>query len=307
MGFSTVLGKVIFMLVFMAMGFVLVKARAATPEHGKTISSFLLYCVTPSMLLSSFHEMDYTPQTGLKLLYFFLFSLAIQLLMMGILWLILHKRLNDGKYRILIIGAYMGNVGFFGQPVIHALYPGDALASCYCMMFAISMNILLFTIGEFMVSQDRRFISIRKTIINPTILTLFVVMPLYLLKIKLPNGAYTLFSTLRGMSGPLCMFVLGLRLATMSLKEIFGEPFAYLVSSMKLVAFPLLTYLVLLLIPGVEKTFKVTMVIMAGCPCASMILAMAELHDCEQKHAAYTVLISAILCVFTLPLITLLP
>ena len=132
-------------------------------------------------------------------------------------------------------------------------------------------------------------------------------MPLYLLKIKLPNGVYSLVSTLRTMSGPLCMFVLGLRLATMSFKEIFAEPFAYLVSSLKLVAFPLLTYLVLLFIPGVDKTFKVTMVILAGCPCASMIQAMAELHDCEQKHAAYTVLISAMLCVFTLPLLTLLP
>ena len=307
MEFSIVLGKVLMMLAFMAMGFTLVKTRTATPEHGKTISSFLLYCVTPSMLLSSFHEMDYTPETGLKLLYFFLFSLAVQLLMMGILWLILHKRLNEGKYRILIIGAYMGNVGFFGQPIIHSMYPGNALASCYCMMFAISMNILLFTIGEFMVSQDKRFISLKKTIVNPTILTLFVVLPLYLLKIKLPNGVYSLVSTLRTMSGPLCMFVLGLRLATMSFKEIFAEPFAYLVSSLKLVAFPLLTYLVLLFIPGVDKTFKVTMVILAGCPCASMIQAMAELHDCEQKHAAYTVLISAMLCVFTLPLLTLLP
>ncbi|MBP5161546.1 MAG: AEC family transporter [Spirochaetales bacterium] len=306
MGFSTVLGKVIFMLAFMAMGFVLVKTRVAKPEHGKTIASFLLYCATPSMFLSSFNEMDYTPESGLNLLYFFLFSLAIQLLMMLILWLILHKRLDDGKYRILIIGAYMGNVGFFGQPVIHSLFPGNALASCYSMMFATSMNVLLFTVGEFMVTQDKRFISIRKTIINPTILTLLVAIPLYLLKIKLPSGIYNLTYTMRSMSAPLCMFVLGLRLASMSLREVFAEPFAYLVSSMKLVAFPLLTYLVLLLFPGIDQTFKVSMVILAGCPCASMILALAEMHDCEQKHAAYTVLISAILCVITLPLLTLL-
>ena len=63
MEFSIVLGKVLIMLAFMAMGFTLVKTKTATPEHGKTISSFLLYFITPSMLLSSFDEMDYTPET----------------------------------------------------------------------------------------------------------------------------------------------------------------------------------------------------------------------------------------------------
>lgn len=306
MGFSTVLGKVIFMLVFMAMGFVMVKLKVADSSHGKTLSSFLLYCATPGMFISSFQEMEYTKESWSVLFRFFLVSLAIQLVIFLLLWLVLRRRLDQGKYRILAIGSFMGNVGFFGQPIIHSLFPGDTVASCCCMMFASSMNLLIFTVGEYMVSMDRRYISFRRAILNPAILSLIVALPLYFLRMRLPGGLFNILAILREMSGPICMLILGLRLASMSLREIFAEPFAYIVSGMKLVVFPLLAYLLMLLVPGLDSTFRMTMLILSGTPCASVILALAEMHDCEQKHAAYTVLISAILCVFTLPLLTLL-
>ena len=105
MGFSTVLGKVIFMLVFMAMGFVLVKLKVADSSHGKTLSSFLLYCATPGMFISSFQEMEYTEESWSVLFRFFLVSLAIQLVIFLLLWLVLRRRLDQGKYRILAIGS----------------------------------------------------------------------------------------------------------------------------------------------------------------------------------------------------------
>ena len=62
-------------------------------------------------------------------------------------------------------------------------------------MFATSMNLLIFTIGEFMISRDRKYITIKRAFINPTILAVMVAIPLYLLRIKLPSGIQSINST----------------------------------------------------------------------------------------------------------------
>ena len=43
MGFKIVLGSVLSMMAFMAMGLVMAKAKVAKSEHSKTLSAFLLY------------------------------------------------------------------------------------------------------------------------------------------------------------------------------------------------------------------------------------------------------------------------
>ncbi|MCR5760468.1 MAG: AEC family transporter [Sphaerochaetaceae bacterium] len=305
MAFAIVLKSIFTMISFMAMGYVLVKAKVADSRHAKSLSAFLIYCGTPGMFIASFQEMEYNSAVNLSLVKFFLLSLGIQVLMFAILFLLFGKRMSDGKYRILSIGAFMGNVGFFGQPLILSLFPDNPEASCYCMMFALSMNILVFTLGEFLISGDRRYVTVKRAIINPTVLAALVAIPMYVLQIKLPQSVFNITYLLRTMNGPVCMLILGFRLASMSTGEVFGEPFAYLTSALKLIIFPLITYAVLYFIPSLDTVFKVTMVISAGTPCASVILALAELHDCESKRAAYSVLLSAVICIITLPLLTL--
>ncbi len=306
MQFTVVLQSMLFMMAFMALGFTLVKVRAADASHAKTLSALLLYGCTPGMLITSFQEMEYSSANNIKLLQFFVLSLTVQLLFFGLLMILFKDKLDNGKYRILTIGSFMGNVGFFGQPVVIALFPDRPIAACYCMMAAISMNLLIFTLGEYMISRDRRYISFRRVILNPTMLSLFVALPLYFLKIRLPLVPFSVLSTLRTLSGPMCMIMLGLRLASMSLREVLARKMAYTVSVLKLLAFPLVSYSIACLIPGLDQTFRITMLIIAGTPCASVILALAEMHDCEQKSAACSVLISAVLCTITLPLLSLL-
>ncbi len=293
------------MISFMGMGFLLVKAKVADSSHAKTFSSFLIYCGTPAMFIASFQEMEYESTNNIYLLEAFLISLAVQLLIFALIALVLGRKIKIGKYKILTIGSFMGNVGFLGQPVVQALFPTSPLVSCYCMMFALSMNILVFTLGEYLISGQRKYISIKRLILNPTVLAALVALPMYALKIKLPEAAFDIVYTARSMNAPVCMLILGLRLASMNAKEVFGEPFAYLTSFMKLIVAPLITLLVVSVIPGLDNVFKVTMVIAAGTPCASVILAIAEVHDCESKRAAYSLLVSSILCVVTLPLLAL--
>jgi len=302
MEFLIVLQTTLTMLAFMVIGYVLVKLRLASPEHGRSVSAVLVYAAMPGLLIASFQEMEYSPESAKQLLLFFLASLGVQILMFLIMYLVFGRKFNDGKYRILSIASCMGNVGFFGQPVIRALFPDAPIAMCYCVMIASSMNLLIFTIGEFMISRDRKYFSLKRAVLNPTVMVMLLLIPMYLLEIRLPVVLYNVAASLRSLSAPLCMLVLGFRLASMKPSEVFCQSFAYLAGLFKLIAFPLLAYAVSLLLP-VDNLFRMTLLLTAGTPCASVILSLAEVHDCEQQKAAYSVLITSILCVFTLPLL----
>ena len=291
------------MMVFMALGFILVKTKRTLSSYGKLISTILVYCATPGMIIASFQEMEYDSAQALQLLKFFVISLLLQIAMFLILRLILGKKIQEDSFKIFSIGSFMGNVGFFGQPIIIALFPFSPVAACYCMMFATSMNILVFTLGEYLISGDRRYVSFKRAIVNPTVLSLFVALPLYLLKIKLPSFLFGSVLSLRAMSAPLCMLLLGMRLAATPAKQVFADPFTYAVSAMKLLVFPAFVFAVTSLIPGLDQVFRMTMTVTAAAPCASVILALAELHECERQRAASALLVSSILCVLTMPLV----
>lgn len=291
------------MMVFMALGFILVKTKRTLSSYGKLISSILVYCATPGMIIASFQEMEYENVQALQLLKFFVISLLVQIAMFLILRLILGKKIQEDSFKIFSIGSFMGNVGFFGQPIIIALFPFSPVAACYCMMFATSMNILVFTLGEYLISGDRRYVSFKRAIVNPTVLSLFVALPLYLLRIKLPSFLFGSVLSLRAMSAPLCMLLLGMRLAATPAKQVFADPFTYAVSAMKLLVFPAFVFAITSLIPGLDPVFRMTMTVTAAAPCASVILALAELHECERQRAASALLVSSILCVLTMPLV----
>lgn len=306
MAFTIVLQNILIMLFYMAIGFSLSKAKLASESHARTLSAILVYACTPGMILSSFQEATYNPSDAKSLFLFFLASLLLQLLFYALMTLLLGKKMKEAKYRIMTAGSALGNVGYIGGALATALFPTQAIATCYAMVFSASMNILVFTIGEYLITQDKKYISIKKIFINPTIPAMILSIVMYLLQIKLPKTILSVPSTLRAMSLPLCMFILGIRLSVMKFSDVFCNVFAYATSAIKLLVFPLFCYLCVYFLPFVDNTFKACMLIISACPCATLILSMAELHEMEREKAAYTVLVSSILCVVTLPLLSLL-
>ena len=107
------------------------------------------------------------------------------------------------------------------------------------------------------------------------------------------------------MTTPLCMMVLGMRLAATDLKALFTRPFAYISSAMKLIVYPLAAYLLVYFVPGLDSTFKTCVLVLSAVPSGAIILSLAELHRCEQENAASVLLMSSMLCAFTIPLVLL--
>ncbi len=306
MAFSIVLGNMGVIFLYVACGFLLIRSGKGHESHAKTLSAILLYICCPGMIISTFQAMEYNRADFIKIGWFFLLSMLAQLAVFGALFFVFRKRFEQAKYRILSIASVWGNVGFFGLPVVTALFPSEPLVGCYSLAYLTGMNLLVFTIGVYAIKRDPSYISPRAAVLNPTTLSVLAALPLYLLKMRLPESLNGALSLLGKMSTPLCMIVLGMRLASVELKRLFSRPFVYGVCAMKLIVYPLAAYGMVLLIPGLDETFRDCMLILSAAPSAAVILSLAELHRCEQELSANVVLLTTLASIVTLPLMSLL-
>ena len=305
--FSVTFSNVLLTLLYLFPGFLLCKLRKVRAEHLSSISVILLYVCGPGMFLNALTALDYSPEMLKRMGLFLLFSLLGELVMMLLILLLLGKRKKEFSFRMLSIASVMGNVGFFGMPVVRALFPDAPEAAVYSCVFNISLNILAWTVGVFTLTGEKRYISLRAAFLNPTVLSVAVGLILYLLKAKawLPGLLQDGFRTIGAMSTPLCMLILGIRLATMDFRKLFTTPLVWLIAAGKLLVFPLFCYLLVLPFP-LDPVFRGSTLILAATPCASILLNLAEIHHNGQELAANCALLTTLLSVATIPLLSLL-
>lgn len=307
MSFEIAFSNVLLTLLYIVPGFIICKLRKVAAEHLSTMSAVLVYVCSPCMIVNSFLQLQFSPSGLGKMALFFCVTLALQIAFMLILYLVFRKKYADSKYRILTIGGVLGNVGFFGLPVVKAILPDFPEVMCYSSVYVLSMNTLVFTMGVFCLTNDKKYISFKSAILNPATFSVLVALPLYILGAKqyMPELLTGGIALLGNMTTPLCMIILGIRLATVKFKKLFTRPIIYLVCAYKLIIFPLFCYLVVYFIPF-DFAFKASVLILSSTPCASIILNLAEMHRSETELAANCVLLTTLLCFITIPALVLL-
>lgn len=307
MSFEVTFSNVLLTLLYIIPGFIACKVKKASADHLSTLSTILVYICSPCMIISSFMSLEFSTENLINMGLFFVIVLVLQILFMMIPFFLFRKKYEDSKYRILTIGSVFGNVGFFGLPIIKALMPNNPEVTCYSSIYVIAMNILLFTVGVYCLTKNKKYISVKSAILNPSMIGFIIAFPLFIFGAKswmpeLLSGGISLLGT---MTTPLCMLILGIRLGTVSIKKLFSRPMVYIICLCKLILFPLFCYSAVIFLP-LPESFKLSVLILSGVPCASVILGMAEIHHSETELSANCVLVSTLLCLFTIPLLTLL-
>lgn len=106
------------------------------------------------------------------------------------------------------------------------------------------------------------------------------------------------------MSTPMCMLIMGMRLATVKLKSLFCTPSQYVVVFIKQMIFPFIGMLLIWFLPF-EQYVKYSMFILSAAPIASVVLNFSEMLGEGQENAANLVLLGTVFSVATLPVMTL--
>ena len=304
MSFTVTLITVAIMLLYAIPGYLLVKSRLIPKESIPSFATLLLYLLSPFQTLYAMQQIEYSPY----MLKYLGIALALGILLMGgslaLIYFLTRKKQQQVPYRICTAAAVMGNCGFMGIPLLEALLPHYPQAVGFTSMFFVSYNVLMWTLVSFIITRDKRYISAKKIVLNPSVIAMFFALILFFSRVRLTGQIGDMVSLLSKMSTPVCMLILGMRFALVPVKPMFTSPLQYATVAVKLILFPLIALAICSILP-VERDFAIGMYIICCAPTGNMVLSFAELLGEGQDTAANVVLLSTLLSVLTIPLMLL--
>ena len=292
------------MLFYAVPGFLLVKSNLVKSDGISNFAKLLMYVCSPMLVIYSFLNIGFSWTLVRNMLIAFAFAMSVMLIFV-VVFARVFKNKEDAKYRIYTLATVFPNCAFMGVPILQAVLPDYPEALAYSVMFSMALNISAWTVGSYVITGDRKYIGVKKVLLNPQVFALLVAIPLFALGVKLPTQIDGMVTLLGKMTTPLCMLIMGMRLATTPIKGIFLKPMQYLIIAIKQLLLPLLVFLVLLPLPF-DQNMKNSIYIIFACPVASVILSFAEMLGKGQRDAANMVLLGTSLSTLTIPIMCLL-
>lgn len=310
------------LLAFAVPGFLLKKFRLVGEESLLSLANILLYVCQPMLSVKAF-AVDPIAPTGellLNFLWVFLFATAAVLLTFGaskLVFLFMKKPEERQKRDILVFIGTFSNCAFVGIPFVDMFTGGNSEAMMYIIVFSVSFNILLWTLGAYLITQDKKQISVKKALLNPCTvgcavgLLLFCVPQINIFDMDAVSELQQIVIYTGNMTAPLSMIIVGVRLADLTPKELFCDGRLYLAAFVRLILSFGLTYLLILpfklagLFEGAPYVLLAPVIAMSMPPAAS-IVAFAEKFGGEKRFAAAAYSLGTILSVVTLPFVLLL-
>ncbi len=296
--FLTVLVQVLIMVILIGIGVIITKKGKFSESTVSQMTWILFNIVTPCVIATSFITMDPGSISGSAMLTSVLTSFLC--ITVGILpTFLLFRKEGVEQKKVLRFCIIFSNTGYMGLPLVVAIIGAEGViyASFYVAMF----NFLNWTYGYFLMNGLGNF-PIRKIFINPGTVGIAIGLPIYLLKIDLPDLLVTPIESLGLLNTPLAMMVLGSFIAKVKLKEFFTNKNVYIVTLFRLLIVPALAICILLLIRPDDNMF-VSNIIQASAPAATSAVLFASMFKSDTKLTSATVSFTTIVSIITMPLV----
>ena len=307
---------------FAVPGFILKKTNLVKADSLYSISNILLCFAQPMLIIQAFAVDPIAPsgETLLNFLWVFLFSVAAIFLTFfaaKLCFLFMKGDEQRQKRDILVFIGTFSNCAFVGIPFVEMFTGGDSEAMMYVTVFTVAFNLLLWTLGAYLITQDKKQISVKKAILNPCTIAsivgfvLFLVPQINIFNMDAVKELQQIVIYGGGMTAPLSMMVVGVRIAELSPKQLFCDKFIYLSAFVRLILSAALTYLLILpfKLTGVFADTPYVLlapVIAMAMPPAASVVAFAEKLDGDRVFSAAAFSTGTILSIITLPVAMLL-
>ena len=316
--FFDVLITVIFLLALAIPGFIFAKTKMFPASASETLSVIVLYGCQPILIITSFQGCAFNPKIAINMLLVAGIAVAAHLIMFLVVKFVFWKWNSEDKISLVKYLSVFSNCGFMGLPFLQSLFTDGALQAeliIYCAVVLAVFNILNWTFGVYILTEDKKQITIKKVLLNPVIIAVIISLILFFAMRKplvefttvgsIPNKlAVKLMSTLNFLSNmvtPLSMFVIGIRLANIKLKDLLTDKWAYIATGMKLVVMAFVTMFLVAFLP-IPSTIKYTVFFLLSMPSATSGAMMAVQFGKDSDFASVGVVLSTILSIATLPL-----
>lgn len=304
MDFYLIFSKVSVIFLLIMVGFFLSKKNILTSEGQKELTSLLLYVLLPCTLIKSFDiEYSYDILTrGLKMSFF---MFAIYILSYFIARLV-SRRYKEPENRkdIHVLSMILPNVGFMGYPIINALIGPEAII--YAVMCNMGFEFFAWTVGIYTVSKnsavkddENPIISLFKT---PAIIAILTGLVLFTTPLYIPEPLISTVSLLSGAMSPVAMIIVGISLANSNLSKIVKNKYIYISSTVRLVAIPLVTMIILRLLSAENMSYYIPMILISM-PTAGYATMFATKYENDSLLASEIISMSTLISLVSIPII----
>ena len=291
--------QVAMLFIMIAVGFVLGKTKMLNEKAVKCIANVVLYVATPAVILQAFTVEEKTPEKTKNLI-----IVGVLTLILHIVMIILAKFLIRNKdpkvnpiLRLLVI---FSNSGYMAFPLQKAIL-GD-IGVFYGAMFVAVFNLTIWTYGLYLASGDKKTLSFKRIILNPTIISVILSILLYAFNLKLPGFISDAVTGLGNLNTPLPMIIIGFNLSTFPLIELFNDKRVYFPGVIRLIIFPMLA-LGILYILGVRGYPLIACMVAASAPSAAAPVMFATMYGLDARLGSKITSLTTLVSILTMPVI----
>lgn len=295
----TVVFQVLVLFIVLGVGAVCRKQGMFPDGVIASLSKLVLYVSQPALTLAAFSR-EFPPEMAWELVQMFLISMVAHIITFG-LGLLLFRRQSKTRKAVLVTLMMLCNSAFMGYPVITAAFGQEALL--YAVTYGIGFNICAWTLGVWLFAGAQG-VSVKKALINPGLLSVFIGAALLLFKLRLPGPVRDAITMLGSLTTPLAMMLIGARMVGVKLNDLRDPPF-FVGILCRLIAIPLLFYMLLKPLGLPPMVFKVSILVLAM-PGATMLQLFAEEYKGDAPLASRATFVSTLLSILTIPAIVML-
>ena len=295
---TILLKQIALMFVLIMIGYVLCRKKLITLQGSGEMGKILLNVVIPCVIINSFW-CERTAEKTATLLQGSV--IAVVVMAVAVIISALVYGLRDG---VSCFSSAFSNAGFIGIPLVQAVLGSSAVF--YLSLMIVLVNFLQWTYGLYVLTGDKGKMKMSVVAKNPVVISVVAGVVIYLM--NLPRFAFTdtLISSITAVNTPVAMLVTGVYLAQSPLSDIISDRRTWMVSILRLLVIPAVSLLVMKLFPFGTPEMKVAIMIAAACPVGSNVSIFAQQVGASFRDATNQVCLSTILCLPTIPLLTLL-
>ena len=211
----------------------------------------------------------------------------------------------ENRYQLMLI---FSNVGFMGIPVLRSIFGNGCVI--YITFYILIYNILIYTLGiafaqRSLPKEERK--NAVKEMINPgTVSAVFAIL-IFVFHPNIPQGAVTFFDYVGNAVIPFSMIIIGISIAQMPWKEIFGHVKLYIFSAIKLLVIPILCAILLRPLKRDTMLFDI-FILMLSMPSGSIIAMIVREYGGkteEEDICSKGVLMTTLFSIITIPIVVL--
>ena len=299
---SIILAKKIFSLfLIMAMSWLLVKCKMLKASDSRIVSVLLLYMFFPCVILYSF-QVDFTDQVKQGLLLGVFAAVVIHAMYLGICAFLGRVMGMTPVEKCSVIYSNSGNLMI---PLVIAILGQEWVI--YTSSFMAVQLVLFWSHLKSEISGEATM-DWKAVVTNVNMLAIMVGLVLLFTGWRFPAPVNDALGSLGVIVGPSAMIIAGLLLGEMDFRKLLSYKRMPLIALLRLIVVPLIS-LVVLKYSGMAKLAEqgdmVLLITLLACatPSATTVVSMASLFSEEGEYASAINVVTAILCIFTMPLI----